>query len=249
MCCFSRPVTSVSSTKIFARDAGGGRQHLVYSMNYKAAEDLAMVLPLPVPPGSREDAVQFIDLHEYSGFFDDLHAGFPEPRSRGLNLFGSRSAPAPASAPLAVVQVGSFEASFVPKVQDFKRLDERFRMPDAVWKKLPAYAQFGFAVFKLKRNATSVHPMAFSFPRSDASKLFFPTVHIHDGEIHDRAHFDHQLYCQIGGDHHRVSDWRESPQPAKSFMKADQSKGLIDAAAHCYLRELAGTRKNEDTYV
>ena len=50
MCCFSRPVTSVSSTKIFARDAGGGRQHLVYSMNYKAAEDLAMVLPLPVPP-------------------------------------------------------------------------------------------------------------------------------------------------------------------------------------------------------
>lgn len=248
MCCFSRPVTSVSATKIFARDAGAGRQFVVYSMNYQAAEDLAMVLPLPVAEGAKEDAVRFIDLHGYEDFFSDLHAGFPQPRgARGIGPI-SRS-PAPANAPLAVVQVGSFEASFVPRVQDFARLDPRFRLPDAMWKKLPAYQRFGFAVFKLKKSATSVHPMAFSFPRADASKLFFPTVHIHDGEIHERAHFDHELYCQVGAEHHRVGDWRESPQPAKSFMRVDASKGLIDGAAHCYLRELAGTRKNEDTYV
>ncbi|MBL9004908.1 MAG: hypothetical protein JNJ46_11725 [Myxococcales bacterium] len=247
MCCFSRPVTSVSSTKIFARDAGEGRQFLVYSMNYQAAEDLAMVLPLPVAVPAKEDAVRFVDLHGYADFFSDLHAGFPQPRaSRGIG-FLSRSASAPA--PLAVVQVGSFEASFVPRMQDFARLDARFRLPDAMWSKLPAYQRFGFAVFKLKKSATSVHPMAFSFPRADGSKLFFPTVHIHDGEIHDRAHFDHALYCQVGSEHHRVSEWKESTQPAKSFMRMAESKNLIDGAAHCYLRELVGTRKNEDIYV
>jgi hypothetical protein len=31
MCCFSRPVQSVSATNIFARPAAGGRQFLVYS--------------------------------------------------------------------------------------------------------------------------------------------------------------------------------------------------------------------------
>lgn len=247
MCCFSRPVTSVSSTKIFARNAGSGRQYLVYSMNYQAAEDLAMVLPIPVAAGAAEDALHFIDLHDYADFFSDLRSGFPLTRSApSLN---SRSREVPAAATLAVVQVGSFEASFVPRMQDFARLDPRFRLPDVMWKKLPAYTRFGFAVFKLKKSATSVHPMAFSFPRSDASKLFFPTVHIHDGEIHDRAHFDHALYCQVGNEFHHVGDWRESPQPAKSFMRVPESKGLIDGAAHCYLRELAGARKNEDTYV
>lgn len=249
MCCFSRPVTSVSATKIFARAAGAGRQFLAYSMVYKAAEDLAMVLPLPVPAGTKDDAVQFIDLHGYPRFFDDLRAGFPEEVSRSAGNSRSRSVPAAAAAPLAVVQVGSFEASFVPGVKDFARLDARFRLPDSAFAKLPAYQRYGFAVFKLKRTATSVHPMAFSFPTAEPGRLFFPTVHIHDGDVNSHAHFDHQLYCQLGGEHGRAAEWRESPQLAKSFMRIAESKGLIDGAAHCYLSELVGTRKNADTYV
>ena len=76
MCCFSQPVEVVSDTNIFARGASG-RQSLVYSMSYAAAADLAMVLPLPVPPGPPEDAVRFINLGRYPGFFDDMRRGFP----------------------------------------------------------------------------------------------------------------------------------------------------------------------------
>jgi hypothetical protein len=247
MCCFSRPVESVSSTNIFARDAGNGRQFLVYSMVYRAAEDLAMVLPLPVAPNSGEDAVRFIDLHAYADFFKDLKSGFPEPAPR--NILRSK-APAAASADtLAVVQVGSFEASFVPQIKDFSRLDARFRLPDGVWNKLPAYSRFGFAVFKLRKSAESVHPMALTFPTADASKLFFPTVHIHDGQVHATAHFDHSLYCQVGSQHRRVTDWRESPQAALSFMRVKDSQGLIDGSSHCYLKQLRGNLKNQDTYV
>jgi len=249
MCCFSRPVESVSATNIFVRDAGAGRQFLVYSMSYRASEDLAMVLPLPVVPGGPEDAVKFIDLHGYKDFFRDLKSGFPEKERRSIFRSLSKSDAMPAAQTLAVVNVGSFEASFVPQIKDFTRLDARFRLPDGVWDKLPAYARFGFAVFKLRKDADSVHPMALSFPRVDPAKLFIPTVHIHDGKVHPTAHFDHSLYCQVGSQHRRVADWRESPQAALSFMRLPDSQGLIDGNSHCYLKQLSGNLKNQDTYV
>jgi hypothetical protein len=57
-----------------------------------------------------------------------------------------------------------FEASFVPCVRDFARLDDRFWLPSAVWDALPAYADWGFAVFKLNKQATlrKVHPFSFA---------------------------------------------------------------------------------------
>ena len=51
MCCFSCRVTSVSSTKIFAR-CEGDRQFLVYEMSLNALSEVAMILPLPVAAGS-----------------------------------------------------------------------------------------------------------------------------------------------------------------------------------------------------
>jgi hypothetical protein len=41
-------------------------------MQYRAAGELAMILPLPVPPGCGEDAVRFIDLSGHASFFADL---------------------------------------------------------------------------------------------------------------------------------------------------------------------------------
>src|SRR5436305_8789550 len=139
MCCFSGPVESVTNTNIFARSVEKGRQLLAYSMNFSAKDDVAMILPLPVPGGVAEDAVRFIDLKGYKEFFADLKRGFPEPRPLSLGV-GSRSAPTAAEpAPLKVVDVGEFEASFVPAIKDFGRLDARFRLPDKAWDSLPAY--------------------------------------------------------------------------------------------------------------
>ena len=79
----------------------------------------------------------------------------------------------------------------MPTVKDFARLDERFKLPPSTWDDLPGYKDYGFAVFKLKKGEQKVHPMAFEFPRGDTRKLFFPTVHIHDGKVHQTAGFDH----------------------------------------------------------
>jgi hypothetical protein len=249
MCCFSRPVESVTNTNLFARSARDGRQSLVYSMSVSSKEDLAMILPLPVPQGTAEDAVRFIDLKGYPGFFKDLKTGFPEPVGHGERDDKPRS-PALKSEPLRVVSVGDFEASFVPSVKDFARLDARFRLPDAAWDDLPGYRSHGFAVFKLRSGAKTVHPMAFEFPRLDPKRLFFPTVHIHDGKVHPKAAFDHSLYCQsLEGEALGLMTWQESGSPASRFVKTDLAQGLVDGARHVYLKTIRGEQKNEDTLV
>lgn len=170
---------------------------------------------------------------------------FLSPGARG----GGLGTPAPASAPtLEVVNVGDFEASFVPTVADFTRLDERFRLPAGTWDKLPAYRKFGFAVFKLKKGTATIHPMAFSFPRANPDILFFPTVHIHDGEVHETAHFDHVLYCQAGSrEQLALGAWMESHDPAGKFVKKDKAGDVIEAERHVYKRNLWGDLPNQDT--
>jgi hypothetical protein len=248
MCCFSRPVKTVADTNIFARGSTNGRQFLVYSMLLNAAEDLAMILPLAVPQPSTEDAVRFISLKDYPDFFKDMRAGFPVPplaKSDGHSLGVPRAA-----TKLKVVPVGSFEASFVPAIKDFSRLDERFRLPAEVWDNLPGYAKFGFAVFKLKEGEHHVHPMAFEFPRARPEKLFFPTVHIHDGKVHARARFDHALFCQRSpGDSLDLAHWAESKQPASFFMKTNKAEKLLDADGHCHMKVMRGMFKNEDVWI
>jgi hypothetical protein len=220
------------------------RQIVVYSMTIDMAKPLAMVLPVPVKKGSDEKAVRFINFENYQNFFGDLDAGFPKLDSENLSAQG----PMPASSKLEVIQVGNFEASFVPTVKDFSRLDDRFRMPADLFTKMPDYRHFGFAVFKLKPGAQTVHPMAFEFPASPGAQLFFPTVHVHDGKVHARAKFDHVLYCQPAGAMNlKLSTWAESPKTAEHFVDVTKSAGLVLAGEHCYKLEMHGLLPNKDT--
>lgn len=246
MCCFSQRVEKVADTSIFARAGKDGRQYLVYSMLLHAKDDLAMILPLPTPKDADEDAVKFISLEKYPDFFKDMLKGFPEPPPpRGAKSAEMKKDDTPLPK-LKVVEVGSFEASFVPKVKDFARLDERFRLPAGTWDDLPTYKDHGFAVFKLKSGEKKVHPMAFEFPRRSPKILFFPTVHIHDGRVHKTAAFDHALYLQrsAGED---AWKWTESPQPAGHFMSIDKCQGIVLKDEHVYRKVLRGRQANQDT--
>ena len=252
MCCFSRHVELVSNTNIFARCSKQGRQFVVYSMNIQTKVDLAMILPIPVPSGSPDDAVRFINLKGYAAFFDDMPRGFPQPRSAG-GEGKSFEGLANKSKPLPVVDVGDFGASFVPAIKDFARLDERFRLPNAAWDQLTRYRDYGFAVFKLKegeaKKQQKVHPMTFEFPRANPveKRLFFPTVHIHDGKVHPEAEFDHALYCQAtAGETLSMTEWVESFVLASQFLKVDKTAGIVDGESHCHVRTIRGKRKNED---
>jgi hypothetical protein len=248
MCCFSRPVSHVGSTRIFARFLDGVNQCIVYEMTVSVSEELAMILPIPVVQPAEEDAVKFTDFSSYPGFFGDLAKAYPIPVESAYQG-DSRNGPfAGTGKPLEVQKVGSFNASFVPTIKDFSRLDAQFRLDDAVWKSLPQYKDFGFAVFKLRKGSQYLHPMAFRFPSRTPGKIFFPTVHIHDGKVHEMEDFDHRLYAQawktavIKG-----PQWEESEKNAGQFVNQMKSKDFIWGGGHLYKRDIVGQAKNEDT--
>lgn len=261
MCIFARPIISVNNTQIFARVSELGTQLLVYEMNYESREPNAMILPVPVRQPVRTESLRFIDLRKYSEFFDDLNSGFPYQPPR-FNLGCSapqRALPASASH-LDVVNVGNYIASFVPRLADFSGLDERFVLPASTWAKIPQYADFGFAVFQLAAGSLKPHPMAFEFEMATQA-LFFPTVHIHDGQIHDAEEFDHVLYLQHAGFDSQVYSYRNSDVPDKStglirskyaaadFCDIDRSTGVVDGNLLVHRKIMRGEFPNQDTTI
>jgi hypothetical protein len=259
MCCFSAP-TKVFGTSIFARFTKPGVQALVYQMRFEATQPTAMILPLPIALPAKEDAVRWKNLKEYPTFFEDLAAGFPrpEPFARSRSKGESRAAAAEA-APLAVHEVGDFVASFVPSVNDFGRLDPRFVISKDVWAKIPAYADYGFAVFQLKSLSGSPHPIAFEFDARTPETLFYPTVHIHDGTVHAEDDFDHALYAQereldgkvgaYGGPDaiDKTTGFVRSKERASAFANVAKAVSLLDGDLLVHKLTLRGRLPNRDT--
>lgn len=249
MCIFSGSVHDVSNTKIFCR-LQGERQFLVYSMDVAPVDKVAMILPLPTSE-QKEDAVEFINLKDHADLFDDLDKPFVMQARSMSRMLGSKS-----EGVLKVHEVGDFVASFTPAKKDFARLSKRFQLPENVWKKLPQYADFGYVVFQLAEKKLSLsgsgqflnniskhyHPMGFSFPTRYPKMLFFPTVHVHDGNVPNEEHFDHSLYFQ--GDFPNFS-MQKSLLPAKDYVK---NTVVVDPEALIHKHSIHGNMPNKDIY-
>ncbi len=256
MCCFST-AAEVHGTSIFARFTKPGTQVLVYQMRYSATKPTAMILPLPVAVPSKEDGVRFKSLKEYPTFFEDLARGFPALPSGGL--MRSKSAPAVAAPTLVVHEVGDYVATFVPTIRDFARVDPRFVIAKDVWDRIPVYADYGFAVFQLKELSGTPHPIALELDTRTPDTLFFPTVHIHDGTVHEKDAFDHVLYAQEARFDARAGSYDgpdsvdsrtgfvRSKNAAASFADTAKSQGILDGSLLVHKVTLRGLHPNRDT--
>lgn len=239
MCCFSgdEPV-NVSGTKIFSRLNRRGQNVLIYEMNVDASTEVAMVLPVPRRDGGQ---FKFVDFSTYEDVFKDLESLFDD-MSDGDELFDPSALGGPAVLP--VQRVGNFDASFVPTMSDFDRIDARFRLASGVWEKLPAYTQWSFAVFKLRPGAHTVHPMGLAFETLFAGKAYFPTVHVHDGAVHADADFDHVLYAQgiAPG-----SEWETAGGVTAMKVRTAMTHGFVRSQP-VYRRRVVGRRRNADIW-
>ena len=263
MCCFAQPVVSVTDTNLFARLLPDGWQYLVYQMKFKSNEKNAMVLPLPVQlPAGEKGSIEFISLQEHQRFFHDLNDGFPLQAYPSAQV-DSRAMPSN-KAILQVHQVGDFIASFVPTVDDFDRLDPQFRIPRESWDQIPHYSDYGFAVFQLQTLEGKPHPMAFKFRsrlnQPEGRSLFFPTIHIHDGEVHAREQFDHTLFLQdpafdnVCGNYKQrgylVTDpatgYVRSKWPARQFCDVEACQGIVAPDGLVHRLEMRGRLENAD---
>jgi hypothetical protein len=232
-------------------------------MTLSSPEETAMVLPLPVRLGAGEDAVQFVSLERHPRMFEELDELFSPVVKDEAFRGGAFDEP-----PLVVHEVGSFSASYVPTRADFARLDRRFRVADALFDAVPHYADYGFAVFQLRAGTHQIHPMALTFPTRDSRRLFFPTVHLHDGRFHARAEFDHKLYFQRRPGPREELGNEQSPEPADASYEEWRSielamssldrisnptaasyEGLIVAGQRVERRSLWGALLNRDTWI
>jgi hypothetical protein len=212
-------------------------------MDVKAKDSVAMILPIPVS-SHEENAVKFINLEEYEDFFKDMEKAFAQVTKRL-----SRGGPAAACFGLdclQVYEVGSFIASFVPNRASFLRLDSRFRLSDEQWSKLPDYSGYGYAVFQLKDLNTqkSIHPMAFEFP-SSMEEIYFPTVHLHDGEFHTSERFDHDIYWQ-GSEY--ANPEKRSNAFTEHYMNLEKTKGIV-VSGRAYKKAMHGYFLNKDVLI
>lgn len=229
-------------------------------MTLSFSEELAMILPLPVAKqvASQEDSVEFLNLSHYRRFFTDLAKCFPPPKPPpGILAAAMRSGPMPQT--LVVHDVGDYVASFVPQTRDFDRLDPRFRLPTSLAQLHDEYADWGFAVFQLKPSQRpgpaptpqAIQPMAFTFPSRRPEAIFFPTLHIHDGQsVEPIAQFDHQLTLQTQDPLlTQTLGWRQSEFRLGKFVNPDKSGVLTAPKNIAHRTALSGQLPNEDTWI
>ena len=246
MCIFSGKIEEVSSTSIFCSDLGNNKRCTIYQMNVNTKRDVAMVLPVPT-----QKEIEFVDFSDYDNFFEDLDRLFPKPVTRSSSRSVMKGG---GLEPLAVHSVGSFVASFVPSLDDFDRLDKRFKIGEDLWDELPNYEAFGFAVFKLKPGNQKVHPMAYKYVTNAPMMIYFPTSHVHDGRVPLVDRFDHNLYFQLGFRFGNCEKWRtgkskDGAGAVQEFVDINKCQGLVRVNREIQKRSIHESHRNGDFYL
>ena len=209
-----------------------------------AALDQEMAMILPIPLQVTEDGnqpVEFLDLSDCPMFFPYLEGSFQKrPGFSLLQLFGKDT--------IEVIEVGSFVASYVPSIDDFKRLDPRFGLDTSIWRELPQYHDYGFAVFKLQPGEERIHPIALRFRTRYQDQLFFPTVHVHNGVVPETETFDHRLFCQSGD--HPGGNWSESLYKLGDLIPTNQNiRHIVNRKKAGFRLQMKGEFPNQDVFV
>ncbi len=249
---FTRPVRVAGATNIFARAAKDGRQFLAYNFRYEAADDFALILPLPTPPETLPTDVRFIDLSGYDSFFSDLRHGFPELEREAekvsltdriiekvrdwLDIDPTRAA-----------------ITFAPNPAALSHIADEFQVTPAVRRALDRFGATGCVCLKLTAGANRVPPLAIEFPRRQPDRLFFPTA-LAAGDVYEaRASFNYHLFGQLP---HCPPTWRSSTSSgderlrlARDWLKVDKSSGLLAPDLPIVWQRLSGLHDNLDAYV
>jgi hypothetical protein len=100
--------------------------------------------------------------------------------------------------------------------------------------------------------------MALEFRTRLIDTVFFPTVHIHDGQVHGTEQFDHVLYVQdprlqrsAKGGFAQAADPKvpltSSLHPVGSRLDVQRAQGIVQPDAPGYRLLLRGQLPNQDT--
>lgn len=246
MCIFTFP-TEVSNTRIYAREsprAGGRHQFLVYQMVAQASQDLAMILPLPVPTGTRESEVHFLAMDHWPQLFEHFNQLFP---SLSMSLKFSLFAPfmkRAEGAYLRRVEVGDYEASFVPTLAHFDQLDPWYCLPPETWNQLPRYADYGFAVLQTQTR----HPLRPSHGLRISTPRYGPTLLSHRAHPRRPGAFRSRLQTDLRPPGWKTGFWHPYDHPSICALEPHE-RPFLDLMRSLHRTRLTGVLPNEDTWL
>ena len=230
---------TAQKTRMFGRINNFGEQVLIITLHVEphGNADAVLFMPVPVKPGGR---CGFFDV-EYDDLFADLdkcwEPSFVISQSAQAQAAMDEGTLFPATAPAS-------NGTFFQTRSDLGRLDPKLRPPPAA---VAPYADYGFAMFRLPKSESKVKPLALVFESREAKKLFFPTLTLVDGNVPDKARFEHRCYLQVWTGA-RPEGWLESDVPANEHVDLQRAKSLVRGELRVHRTELRGERKNEDLW-
>lgn len=240
----SRPA-EVNAVNLFARTFTG-EQALAIDLRFTAAEETALIVPLPVPQDGREDAVRFIPLHLYRPFFAHMGRGFEPRTDRRDKRREDHEDEEHLPRTVRFTSRVATRSLYVPSVAAFQTLCPEHVLPEALLSLRPEYADYGFAVFVLPAgDNVRIAPLGLYFRTSEPKHIYFPTFQYTGDALGSAANFDDTLYCQRA----ELTGWDETSQSAEAFVECRHAHGLVEPDRVIQRRVLYGPLENHDGWV
>lgn len=278
MCIIQGEIKNVSKTKILATKvkkslttSGKPLQLIVYSNTVELSNNgnpVAMVLPFPNYPNSKNDRRNFIKILETkpkdSKLFDYLDERFKE-HTFGSSSYDGLLKNSSGRGTLKVSRSGSYRYSIVNELSDFNKLNNNvFKLDPDVEKILSTYYQnFGFIVCIIDTSA-DYSPFAYISERMPNGKIFIPTRHHHQHQNHyydfnsngilkdtenKLENWDHSVYI-LGTSYHNGKIPTEQINVNKFNTYSNLSTYIQKFKSdECKLLEIHGMQKNIDILV
>lgn len=206
MCIISKPINSVSKTRITVIPSVSNRQTVVYSCSIDSVLKNAMILAV-WNPGNDVNNITLHNMEKVPNFNQKLSDLYEDPNRRV-----TKGVP---KTPLVVHKVGKYDVSVAPTLSDIDNVEDELKTPPELHEFLrKSYTDdYSYLIAKFQAGKQQFHPLGYTHPRAD--HIFIPTLHWHqhtwwfwkyqDIQVGD---FDHEIFVLNSGANVYSNKWQ-----------------------------------------
>lgn len=250
MCIVQGETKTIANTKILVGTSAydDSHQFVAYSNYVDIVKDpVAMILPFPNYYGT--NFVKVIESTQYhNNMFDKLEDIFKQ-QSLSNAFFNTSSMNYHTCDTLPVYRSGNYRYSVVNSIDDFKYVDDIFKLTDKNIIDIFSayYTKFGFIVCIIDKSAQYT-PFMYISEKMPNNRFFIPTRHYH-GHISEKESWDHKIFI-IGTDEELSKTGAQILHPiTHNFYLHPLSHMLASRKDECKALYIKGKHANGDIIV
>ena len=181
----------------------------MYQVDYAAEDDAGLILPCLPRPAHQRMLFVLLTWSAIPIFSPTWTRDFPIP----CGWLPLKAKPAMMRVP---------KLFFCRPLQIFQAWKNRSASRKRHGTNCPNTTTLGLQFSKSAPTHLCARRIALEFPMRNPNLLYFPTLHIRNGEAAEEANFDLDLFCQAR------AGWLRTYDVASSFMDMDKAKGVLD---------------------